>query len=44
MVLDSLPKSSGVDFITDISKTTQLSSLGTNNVEHRNTFHLRLED
>ena len=33
-----MPKLSKVDLDTDISKETQLSSLGANNVEHRKCF------
>ena len=44
MVLDRLPKSSRDDYVTDISKETQLSSLGANTVKHQNTFDLSPED
>ena len=45
MVFDCLPKSSRVITLLQIYlKETQLSSLGANNVEHRNTFDLRPED
>ena len=45
MVFDRMPNSSRVMTLLHIYlKKTQLSSLGANNVEHRNTFDLRHED
>ena len=40
MVFDRLPKSSRVALLQIYLKKTQLSSLGANNVERRNTFDL----
>ena len=44
MVSDRLPKSPRVTLLQIHLKTTQLSALGANNVEHRITFDLRPED